>query len=154
MAFRPLVIPAITASLIAGNVLPANSQGMSFRNVEIQPIKILNHSTTVLGQKYEFPAKEPVIYPFKAIMKRGTSTVWHKHGYPVIINIISGSLTVDYGSKGRITFRPGSHFVEAIDWCLRGSASEDEDVVMTATILAERAPGLAKGINQKCRGAQ
>ncbi len=139
MAFTPLVIPAISASLITGNVLSAIGPGLSSKNVEVQLIKILNHTTTVLGQKYEFPVKTPAIYPFKAIMKRGTSTVWHKHGFPLIIDIISGSLIVNYGSKGRITFRPGAYFVEAIDWCLRGSASEDEDVVMIGTLLAERA---------------
>ena len=47
-----------------------------------------------------------------------------------------------------------AHFVEVIDWCLGGSASEDEAVVMTATLLAGRTPGLAKAMTQKCSGLQ
>ncbi len=74
--------------------------------------------------------------------------------FSLLINIIFGSLNVDYGSQGHITFRPGAHFVEVIDWCLGGSASEDEDVVVTATLLAGRTPGSAKAMNQKCLGLQ
>ncbi len=87
-------------------------------------------------------------------MKRGTSTVCQNHGSPLLVNIIFGSLNVDYGSQGHITFRPGALFVEVIDWCLGGSASEDEAVVVTATLLAGRTPGLAKAMTQKCSGLQ
>ncbi len=67
---------------------------------------------------------QPIIYPTNAPAKitagevdvpPGGATGWHKHTIPVVGTILDGELTVDYGSKGKRTFKKGDVFVESIN---------------------------------------
>ena len=39
----------------------------------------------------------------------------HRHGVPLFAYILSGELTVDYGTHGTRTYRQGDAFMEAMD---------------------------------------
>jgi quercetin dioxygenase-like cupin family protein len=76
----------------------------------------LETTKTITGQ--------PIIYPTGASAKitagevdlpPGGATGWHKHTTPVVGMILEGELTVDYGSKGKRTFKKGDAFVESIN---------------------------------------
>ncbi len=67
---------------------------------------------------------QPIVYPTGAPAKitagevdvpPGGATSWHKHTIPVVGTILDGELTVDYGSKGKRTFKKGDAFVESIN---------------------------------------
>ena len=66
---------------------------------------------------------EPIVYPTGAPakvttaiveMQLGGETGWHTHGVPLAGLILDGELTVDYGAKGKRTYKKGDSVAEAI----------------------------------------
>ena len=66
---------------------------------------------------------EPIVYPTGAPakvttaiveMQPGAETGWHTHGVPLIGLILDGELTVDYGAKGKRTYKKGDSVAEAM----------------------------------------
>jgi quercetin dioxygenase-like cupin family protein len=47
-------------------------------------------------------------------MQPGAETGWHTHGVPLIGLILDGELTVDYGAKGKRTYKKGDSVAEAM----------------------------------------
>lgn len=67
---------------------------------------------------------EPIVYPQGApaklttgivTMPPGAETGWHTHGVPLTGLILEGELTVDYGDKGKRTYKEGQSLAEAIN---------------------------------------
>jgi len=67
---------------------------------------------------------EPIVYPTGApaklttgivTMAPGTETGWHTHGVPLTGLVLEGELTVDYGDKGKRTYKEGQSLAEAIN---------------------------------------
>jgi quercetin dioxygenase-like cupin family protein len=67
---------------------------------------------------------EPIVYPQGALAKLttgivtmppGAETGWHTHGVPLTGLILEGELTVDYGDKGKRTYKEGQSLAEAIN---------------------------------------
>jgi quercetin dioxygenase-like cupin family protein len=46
----------------------------------------------------------------------GKKTSLHKHAVPLFVYVVSGEMIVDYGNKGKRTFKAGAAYVEAIEW--------------------------------------
>jgi quercetin dioxygenase-like cupin family protein len=66
---------------------------------------------------------EPIVYPTGAPakvttaiveMQPGAETGWHTHGVPLTGLILAGELTVDYGAKGKRTYKKGDSVAEAM----------------------------------------
>jgi quercetin dioxygenase-like cupin family protein len=66
---------------------------------------------------------EPIVYPTGAPakvttaiveMQPGAETGWHTHGVPLTGLILDGELTVDYGVKGKRTYKKGYSVAEAM----------------------------------------
>tara|TARA_Y100000766_G_scaffold202694_1_gene174724 strand:+ start:551 stop:997 length:447 start_codon:yes stop_codon:yes gene_type:complete len=108
----------------------------SNHEIIVTPIEINHHSQTVVGQNFEYPNGTPAIYPYHIFIKKNAKTKWHIHQVPLVAYIISGTLTVDYGTKGRFDFSEGMSFIEALDWCHQGSVSSDEGAEIFALYLA------------------
>ena len=100
------------------------------------PINISDHSRTVIGQKFEYPSGVPALYPYHIAIKKGSKTKWHTHQTPLFAYVLSGKLTVDYGSKGRFDFHKGMSFIEALDWCHQGFVSTEEGAEIFALYIA------------------
>jgi quercetin dioxygenase-like cupin family protein len=47
--------------------------------------------------------------------KPGQQTGWHIHPVPLFGYILEGELTVDYGAKGKRTYRKGDALMEAMN---------------------------------------
>jgi quercetin dioxygenase-like cupin family protein len=67
---------------------------------------------------------EPIVYPTGApakvttaivSMAPGAETGWHTHGVPLVGLILEGELTVDYGSRGKRTYKKGDSVAEAMN---------------------------------------
>jgi quercetin dioxygenase-like cupin family protein len=54
--------------------------------------------------------------------------------------VVSGTLEVDYGSKGKKTLTAGNGFIEAMNWCHLGRAVGDQPVKMIGIYLAQTTP--------------
>ncbi|MGQ0456009.1 MAG: cupin domain-containing protein [Hyphomicrobium sp.] len=67
---------------------------------------------------------EPIVYPTGAparltgviiALSPGDETGWHTHGVPLTGIVLDGELTVDYGARGKRTYRQGDSIAEAIN---------------------------------------
>jgi len=90
--------------------------------VTSRPLPIERPSTTILGQPYAYPKGTPALSLFTVQLQPGAATSPHKHPIPLIAYVLSGSIEVDYGSKGKRILNAGQGYVEAIDWCKAGRA--------------------------------
>ncbi|HGY5551574.1 MAG TPA: cupin domain-containing protein [Prochlorococcus sp.] len=140
------------SALIGGNSFAAEVDSVAYEHISAVPMKIEHRSTTVLGQSYNYPKGIPALYAYNITIKPGQKTDWHKHEVPLFASIVSGSLTVDYGSKGKRTFTEGMSYVEAIDWCHQGYSTDSKQTVIFGLYLAQLNPDQAKPV--PCLGPQ
>ncbi|MBF0127061.1 MAG: cupin domain-containing protein [Magnetococcales bacterium] len=87
---------------------------------KVQPL--LDTSTTVLDEPLRFPDGSPMRVSSTIVtITPGEETLWHRHGVPMYVYILSGEVTVDYRDRGTRTFGAGSAFVEAMRQWHRGT---------------------------------
>ena len=77
---------------------------------------LLSTGTTVVGEPIRYPTSGPAHVTGSIVtLAPGARTVVHKHGVPMFAYILEGEITVDYGAKGRRTYRAGDALMEAMD---------------------------------------
>ena len=116
----------------------------SYENIEASIIPIEQSPKTILGQEFKYPAGQPLIKAFNIYIPVGKQTSLHKHAVPLFIYVVSGDLEVDYGSKGKKIFKPGTSYIEAIEWCHVGKASGKKPVKIIGIYLGEENPDQIK----------
>lgn len=77
---------------------------------------IVASGETILGEQIVYPAGKAKVTAAIVEIPPGGSTGLHVHPVPLFAYILEGELTVDYGSKGKRTYRPGDGFLEAMNW--------------------------------------
>jgi quercetin dioxygenase-like cupin family protein len=82
---------------------------------------IVASGETVLGERISYPAGTAKVTAAIVVIPPGGSTGLHIHRVPLFAYMLEGELTVDYGSKGARTYRPGEGFLEAMDWPHNGA---------------------------------
>ncbi|MCR6629053.1 MAG: cupin domain-containing protein [Magnetospirillum sp.] len=76
---------------------------------------LLDTGKTVTGEDIRYPATGSAKVTAQIVtIAPGAETVLHHHPAPMFAYILEGEVTVDYGAKGKQTFRPGDAFMEAI----------------------------------------
>ena len=135
-----------TSILAAANVsaLTHMDGAIAYEDIEATPIVIVGAPKTTLGQDFKYPAGQPLIKAFNIEIPVGKQTSLHKHLGPLYIYIVSGDLEVDYGSKGKKIYKPGTSYVEAIDWCHIGKVSGKVPVKVIGVYLGEQTPDQIK----------
>jgi quercetin dioxygenase-like cupin family protein len=77
---------------------------------------ILSTSDTVVGEAIRYPTNAPArVTAVEITLQPGEQTGWHTHPVPLFGYVLEGELTVDYGAKGKRTFRRGDALVEAMN---------------------------------------
>jgi quercetin dioxygenase-like cupin family protein len=77
---------------------------------------LLATGKTVVGETIVYPTSAPAKLTTAIIaMPPGAETGWHTHGVPVTGLVLQGELTVDYGDKGKRTYKEGESIAEAIN---------------------------------------
>lgn len=105
--FNRAVVAA--AALICASV-PAFAQ-----TAQNYPAKtVLSTSETVVGEPIRYPAGTARITAAEVTIAPGGETLLHQHGVPMIVYILDGEVSVDYGAKGVRVFKAGDAFVEAL----------------------------------------
>ncbi len=145
MYLKPFLLFAASASLCS-TCLAAHEGSANYEHITATPIEIEQRSKTVLGQSYHFPKGVPALYAWRITIKPGQKSDWHKHAVPLFLKVNSGSLTVDYGSKGKRTFSKGMSYVEALDWCHQGYSTGNQETVVFGLYLAQESPNHVKPI--------
>lgn len=99
---------------------------------------------TILGEPVAYPAGKPKLTGAVIAMAPGQETGWHTHGVPLAGMILEGELTVDYGEKGKRTYKAGDALVESMSTPHNGTNSGSGPMRLFALYIG--AEGLATGI--------
>ncbi|MEZ5901066.1 MAG: cupin domain-containing protein [Hyphomicrobiaceae bacterium] len=100
---------SITAAFAAGYAL---SSARAATGVHFEPL--VASSETILGESFAYPSGKPKITTGILSLEPGAETGWHTHGAPPTGIILDGELTVDYGEKGKRTYRKGDSLIETM----------------------------------------
>lgn len=77
---------------------------------------LLSTGTSILGEPLHYPTTGAAhVTASIVVLAPGGQTIVHKHGVPLFAFILDGELTVDYGDRGKRTYRKGEAFMEAMD---------------------------------------
>lgn len=107
MRHRMSAVIALSAAL----VLPAAAQDKA--GYPLTPL--LSTATTIIGEPIQYPTTGAAHVTAAIVaLAPGARTIMHKHGVPLFAYILEGELTVDYGARGKRTYRKGDTFMEAM----------------------------------------
>jgi len=127
---------AIAVSHVGGNV--------PYENIEATVIPLIDAPKTILGQSFKYPSGTPLINAFNIDIPVGKKTSLHKHAVPLFVYVVSGEMIVDYGSKGKRTFKAGSAYIEAIEWCHIAQAVGNQPTKIIGVYLGQEKPDQIK----------
>ena len=79
-------------------------------------VPLLSTETNIVGETIRYPTTGPAHVKAAIVtLAPGAKTITHTHGAPLFVYILEGEVTVDYGARGKRTFRKGDAFMEAMD---------------------------------------
>ena len=79
-------------------------------------MSLLSTGTSIVGETLHYPTGGAAhVNAAIVTLAPGAKTIMHKHGVPLFAYILEGELTVDYGDRGKRTYRQGDAFMEAMD---------------------------------------
>ena len=104
---------ALLALLVATPVLAEDAAPPAYKNL-LTPL--LQSGTDVLGDPLVYPEGAPNVTAAIVTVPPGGQTGLHSHEVPLFAYILEGELTVDYGDKGKRTYRAGDALLEAQNW--------------------------------------
>jgi quercetin dioxygenase-like cupin family protein len=97
---------------------------------------VLSTGTTVTGEPIRYPTGTPAhVTAVEITLAPGQQTGWHMHPVPLFGYILEGELTVDYGAKGKRTYRKGDGLMEAMNGAHDGRNTGAEPVKILAVII-------------------
>lgn len=140
------VVASIALALIvsSGATLAREPGQPDYKRIE----KLYSGDKTSIGETIRYPEGDAVnIQSLIVTMKPGETTGWHKHGVPTYGYILSGQVTVDYGEKGKRTYRAGEGFMDAMNWWHNGI--NDGDVPVRILVVFMGAKGSPAVIHKK-----
>lgn len=137
-----LSLLALALVLVWGNSIAADSNDKS-----VISIPILQGNADILGAPIIYPAGEAEITAVMISLPPGAETGWHSHTVPLFGQVVSGVLTVDYGSKGIRKFQPGDALFEAVNWPHKGI--NDGDVPVEIFVIYMGAKGVPNSIKNE-----
>jgi len=98
-------------------------------------VKLLSTGKTIVGETIHYPKGPAHVTAAIVTLAPGGRTIVHKHGVPLFAYILSGELTVDYGTHGTRTYRQGTSFMEAMDVAHFGVNNGTEPVKILAVYM-------------------
>ena len=126
---RALLVLGLLLSVSAARAeTPAHEQGGTRA--------VLSTGKTVTDEPIVYPTGAPAkIIAVEITLEPGQQTGWHQHPVPLFGYILEGELTVDYGARGRRTFRKGDGLAEAMDEAHNGHNAGREPVKILAVFI-------------------
>lgn len=138
----------ITLSLFAlsGHTLAVTHLGgdVPYEDIKATVIPLIDAPKTILGQSFKYPTGTPLINAYNIEIPVGKKTSLHKHAVPLFIYVVSGEVIVDYGSKGKRTFKSGASYIEAIEWCHIAHAVGNQPVKIIGVYMGQEKPDQIK----------
>jgi quercetin dioxygenase-like cupin family protein len=137
---KPMRHRICIAALIFAIFAPIARVGAEDNVVPAAPL--LSTGTTIVGETLHYPTNGPAHVTAAIVtLAPGAKTVLHRHGVPLFAYILEGELTVDYGDRGKRTYRAGDALMEAMDVAHFGADAGTQPVrILTVFMGAEGAP--------------
>jgi quercetin dioxygenase-like cupin family protein len=116
-AFATLAMALPSHPVIAQDAQPSSKmEGRTPPPKGYPAVPLLSTGTTIVGETIRYPTSGPAHVTGSIVtLAPGARTVVHKHGVPMFAYILEGEITVDYGAKGKRTYRQGDALMEAMD---------------------------------------
>jgi quercetin dioxygenase-like cupin family protein len=109
---------------------------------------LLSTGTTIAGETLHYPVTGAAHVTAEiATLPPGVRTALHKHGVPTFAYILDGEITVDYGDRGKRTYRKGDSLMEAMDVAHFGADAGAQPVRILVVFMG--AEGVADTIPMK-----
>lgn len=107
---------SMSSAVLAATAITAGAAAQD-RPDYVRVVPLLSTSRTIVGETLAYPGPGSPAKITSAIvtLAPGESTGVHKHGVPTYGYILSGSVTVDYGTHGKRVYEAGTAFIEAMD---------------------------------------
>ena len=86
----------------------------------VKATTLLKTTTTVAGQKLEYPSKNPQVTATLVEFPPGVDVGWHEHPNIRYVYVLDGTLTIEMENGTRREYPAGSIFVEAYGTRHRG----------------------------------
>jgi quercetin dioxygenase-like cupin family protein len=102
---------------------------------------LLSSGTTIIDQPIAYPAGTPKVTTAIVTIPPGGETGWHLHEVPLVVYVLEGEVTVDYGEKGVKVIKAGESILEAMNWAHNGMNKGDGPLRILAVYLG--ADGIA-----------
>ena len=105
-------------------------------------VPLLSTGTTVMGETLHYPTNGAAHVTAAIVtLPPGGRTILHKHGVPLFAYVLEGEITVDYGDRGKRTYRQGEALMEAMDAAHFGADAGPQPVrILTVYMGADGAP--------------
>ena len=113
MAIERNIFATLITLLTLAFFTAANAAEKQLEYARVAPL--IATSRTTVGETISYPQGTAKITSAIVTLKPGESTGFHKHGAPTYGYILSGAVTVDYGTHGKRTYAAGTAFMEAMD---------------------------------------
>lgn len=126
------ILPLALGLLLA---FPAVAEDQAAPNYQALLTPLLQSGTDVLGTPLAYPDGPANITAAIVTIPPGVQTGWHTHEVPLFAYILEGELTVDYGAKGKKTYRAGDSVLEAINWTHNGTNTGTVPVKLIAVYM-------------------
>lgn len=109
----PLAVWAVATAALAEDQSPQHYQNL------LTPL--LQGGADILGTPLAYPDAPANVTAAIVTIPPGGETGWHSHEVPLFAYILEGELTVDYGEKGKRTYKTGDSVLEAVGWSHNGT---------------------------------
>ncbi len=80
----------------------------------VKATQLLKTTTTITGQKLEYPGKNPQVTATLVEIPPGVDVGWHEHPNIRYVYVIDGTLSIELENGARREFPAGTIFVEAV----------------------------------------
>lgn len=140
--FKTLRLTALAAVCASAAFIGGYQVGRAREPLSITPLFATGE--TILGEPVAYPAGKPKLTGAVIAMAPGQETGWHTHGVPLAGMILEGELTVDYGDKGKRTYKAGEALVESMSTPHNGANTGSGPMRLFALYIG--AEGLPTGI--------
>lgn len=108
----------LSALLFTTPALALDATPQAYQNL-LTPL--LQSGTDVLGDPLVYPEGTPNVTAAIVTIPPGAQTGHHGHEVPLFAYILEGELTVDYGDRGKKTYRAGDSVLEAQNYPHNGT---------------------------------
>jgi quercetin dioxygenase-like cupin family protein len=145
MPIRRLAFALAAISALAALAAPAQRAAAQDKAYPLEPL--LSTGTTVMGEPIRYPRSGAAhINAAIVALAPGGRTILHKHGVPLFAHILEGELTVDYGKRGKRTYRQGQSFMEAMNIAHFGVNTSTKPARLLAVYMGAKCAKCAKDV--------